>query len=97
MKNLKVIGIRLIAVLYLTVSAVSLTLAQGVDTEPNNVCAQAQAIAPRPIALPFTVTGSLDTPLTNPDIDFLKFSVVPGSVVRVNYEGAPTNKGTLND
>lgn len=83
--------------LCLSIGVVSLGLAQGVDGEPNNSCVQAQTVAPGPVALPFSITGSLDTPPAVADVDFFKISAPPGSVVKVHHEGAPTNKGTLQD
>ncbi|MBI3798970.1 MAG: hypothetical protein HY268_18640 [Deltaproteobacteria bacterium] len=74
---------------------VSTTFGQGLEIEPNNPCPTAQNFGA--VALPFTVTGSLDSTPGNPDVDFFRFTGTPGSVVRVDLEGQATGKGTLRD
>src|SRR5262245_12087168 len=74
---------------------VATALGQGVEVEPNNPCPTAQNFGA--VALPFTVAGSLDSTLGNPDVDFFRFSGPPGAVVRVDLEGQSTGQGTLGD
>jgi hypothetical protein len=68
---------------------------QGVDQEPNNTCVEAQFAGDVP--LPFAVNGSLETPPDIPDVDFLRFSGSPETMVRVDLEGQSTGQGTLPD
>ncbi len=86
---------RCLLVFGVLVGAIPLALAQGTDSEPNNTCAQAQDMGS--VNLPFVIKGSLDTPPGVPDVDFFKISGVAGSEIRVDYEGAATGKGTLED
>ncbi len=71
------------------------TLAQGIEIEPNDPCLAAQDVGAA--TLPFTMAGNLGSTMEVPDVDFFKFSGVPGSVVEVDLEGAATGKGTLVD
>jgi hypothetical protein len=71
------------------------TFAQGIELEPNDPCLAAQDVGT--VMLPFTMAGSLDSTAEVPDLDFFRFSSVPGSVVEVDLEGAATGKGTLGD
>jgi 5-hydroxyisourate hydrolase-like protein (transthyretin family) len=63
--------------------------------EPNNDCASAQDFGS--VTLPFTVSGSLNTPPGTPDVDFFKITGTPGASVRLDLEGADTARGTLGD
>ena len=65
------------------------------ETEPNNSCPAAQSVGP--IGVPFTVFGSLVEPPVVPDVDFFRFTSVPGTALVVDLEGSATNKGTLVD
>jgi hypothetical protein len=79
--------LKLIAMFCLAIGYSSQALAQAVETEPNNTCPGAQNIGPVDLATPFTVTGSLDTPPDVPDVDFFRFEVTPGEIVRADLEG----------
>jgi hypothetical protein len=65
------------------------------EIEPNDPCSAAQDVGE--IALPFTMSGSLDSTEAAPDVDFFRISGAPGSTVKVDLEGAETGKGTLGD
>jgi hypothetical protein len=65
------------------------------EEEPNHPCPTAQDFGA--VALPFAVDGSLDSTFGSPDVDFFKFTGTPGAFVRVDLEGDPTGKGTLDD
>lgn len=67
----------------------------GLETEPNHPCPMAQRF--EAIPFPFTVDGSLDSTPESPDVDFFKFTGTPGASVRVDLEGQPTGKGSLED
>src|SRR5688572_19639814 len=69
--------------------------ASAQETEPNDPCSAAQDVGD--VALPFTLSGSLDSTEADPDVDFFLFSGAPGSVLRVDLEGSATGKGTLDD
>lgn len=73
----------------------SLTFGQGQDIEPNNSCPGAQDVD-GPI-LPFDILGSLDVVNGMPDIDFFRFTGVPGDLVRVDHQGFSSGNGTLED
>lgn len=75
----------------------SQTLAQAVDTEPNNSCFAAQDVGALEVDGRLTVTGSLDTPPDEPDVDFFKLKVPPGADLVASLEGAATGQGTLPD
>lgn len=74
---------------------VALPMCQAQEIEPNQPCAQAQNLGAIP--LPFTLSGSLDSTPTTPDVDFFRFIGTPGAVVRIDLEGATVGKGTLVD
>jgi Carboxypeptidase regulatory-like domain len=65
--------------------------AQAVEIEPNHPCSAAQDLTAA--SAPLTVTGSID----NPDVDFYRVSAPPGTVLKVNLQGAPSGQGTLAD
>jgi hypothetical protein len=69
--------------------------AQGIEIEPNDPCSVAQDVGE--VALPFTMSGNLDSTDQVADVDFFRFSGAPGFRVRVDLEGAVTGKGTLED
>ncbi len=81
--------------LLLAVTAALCIGAQAQEIEPNHPCEAAQDVgAP---ALPVSVFGAL-TPATEPqDVDFFRFALTPGELVRADLEGAPTGQGTLSD
>jgi hypothetical protein len=88
---------RLLLVPGMVLSLLSPAFGQGVDTEPNNTCPTAQDFGA--VAFPFTVTGSLDTPPSFPDIDFFKFTAPTDTpiLVRVHLEGLDSAKGALDN
>lgn len=66
------------------------------EVEPNNTCPTAQDLGL--VALPLTVSGSLDTiPPATTDLDFFRFKGTPGDTVTIDLEGQSTGKGTLFD
>lgn len=65
------------------------------EIEPNEPCSVAQDVGE--VALPFTLSGSLDSTEETPDVDFFRFSGAPGSTAKVDLEGESTGKGTLGD
>jgi hypothetical protein len=65
------------------------------EIEPNDACTSAQDLGE--VALPSTMSGSLDSTEADPDVDFFRLSGTPGSVVKVDLEGESTGKGTLID
>src|SRR6266576_48035 len=74
----------------------TLSLTTGPDVEPNNTCSTAQDFGA--IALPFTLGGSLDGfPVPVGDVDFVRFTGTPNTMVRVDLGGQSTGKGTLRD
>jgi 5-hydroxyisourate hydrolase-like protein (transthyretin family) len=82
------------------VAAASLTAAapvagQVADTEPNNSCAAAQDIGTP--ALPFTLSGGLESTPSAGDIDFFHVTATPSTTVQLDLEGAATGAGTLGD
>jgi hypothetical protein len=79
----------------LLVGGAGVRLAFAQEIEPNNPCTSAQDLGE--VALPFTMSGSLDSTEADPDVDFFQFSGAPGSLVKVDLEGADTGKGTLVD
>jgi hypothetical protein len=91
------ISTRLLAALCLAGNLSSQALAQAADTEPNNSCPAAQDIGAIDGNTPFTVSGSLDTPPDVPDVDFFRFSGVPGALLVADLEGEQTGQGTLPD
>ena len=96
MQRLTQITTGLLAVLCLA-SLSSQALAQATDTEPNNSCPAAQDIGGIDVTDPFTVSGGLDTPPEVPDVDFFRFSVIPGAELIADLAGADTGQGTLSD
>ena len=75
-------GLLLLAALFIVVPAAR---AQGVEVEPNSSCASPQNLST--VHLPYTLTGSLDTPPATPDIDFYRFTATPGDLVRIDLAG----------
>lgn len=84
-------GLLLLAALFFVVPGAR---AQGVEAEPNSSCASPQDLSLPP--LPFTLTGSLDTPPVTPDIDFYRFTATPGDLVRIDLEGSAVYPFTLD-
>lgn len=74
---------------------ISMACGQGTEMEPNDSSSSAQDFGQ--VALPFTVTGSLDSIPGSPDIDFYRFNATPGDSLRVDLEGLDTEKGSLGD
>jgi hypothetical protein len=74
----------------------SQAFAQAEDTEPNDTCAAAQDLGTLDGDGLF-VTGSLDTPPDDPDVDFFRFAAAPGTTLLANLEGEDTDQGTLPD
>jgi hypothetical protein len=72
-------------------------LAQDSDTEPNNSCPAAQDLGALDGSSPLLLTGSLDTPPEEPDVDFFKLEATPGSSLVADLEGEETGQGTLPD
>lgn len=64
------------------------------DTEPNDVCPGEHVGMP---VLPFTQSGSLDTPPDDPDVDFFRFELSPGAELVANLRGQPSGAGSLED
>jgi 5-hydroxyisourate hydrolase-like protein (transthyretin family) len=67
--------------------------AQGVEVEPNSSCTSPQSLPAA--SLPYTVTGSLDTPPATPDVDFYRFTAAPGDLVRIELAGQAVPPFTL--
>jgi len=65
------------------------------EVEPNNPCMDAQVLDGVP--LPFSISGSLDSTETEPDVDFFRVSGAAGQYVSITLEGAATGMGTLGD
>ncbi len=74
----------------------SQAFAQAEDTEPNDTCAAAQEVGTLDSDGLF-VTGSLDTPPDDPDVDFFSFMAAPGTTLIAELEGEDTEQGTLPD
>lgn len=72
-----------------------LGFAQGEDVEPNNPCPAAQDFGF--VDLPFSVSGNLDPIGDVLDIDFFRFTGIPGDLVQADHQGAATGAGTLGD
>ena len=67
----------------------ALSLANGPEIEPNNVCSAPQNLGT--VTLPFTIDGSLDgSPLPTGDVDFFRVAGTPNAAVRVDLEGQAT-------
>jgi hypothetical protein len=75
----------------------SQALAQGIEVEPNDPCAEAQDIGPIDVTGATSIQGSLDTPPDDPDVDFFRFSTTPGAQLVADHEGEETGAGTLSD
>jgi len=73
----------------------SIRPASAQEIEPNDPCSAAQDVGKA--ALPFAISGSLDSTGAVGDVDFFRFSGAPGSAVKVDLEGESTGKGTLAD
>jgi len=97
MRRLRFRTIKLLGVLVLAAGQSSQTLAQTTEVEPNDTCPAAQDIGSIDVTGPFTVSGSLDTPPDEPDVDFFRFEATPGAVVVADLEGEPSGAGTLAD
>jgi hypothetical protein len=80
-------GLKLLAAMFLSLAVgySSPTLAQAVDIEPNDTCLGAQAIGA--VDGSFTVSGSLDTPPDDPDVDFFRFEATPGAPLIADLVG----------
>jgi len=65
------------------------------EEEPNNPCMDAQVLDS--VQLPFSISGSLDSTETEPDVDFFRVSGAAGQYVSITLEGAATGMGTLGD
>ena len=65
------------------------------EFEPNDPCPSAQLESAA--LLPLSITGSLDSSESLPDVDFFRFTGSPGEALRVDLEGAGTGAGTLGD
>lgn len=83
---------------WIALSSISLLLLSGnvlaQDTEPNDVC-PGEAIG-MPV-LPFSRSGSLDSPPEVPDVDFFRFDLTPGAVLVANMRGLASGAGVLED
>jgi hypothetical protein len=90
-------GVKVLALLCLAGGFSSQALAQATDTEPNDTCPTAQVIGEIDGTIPFIVSGSLDTPPDEPDVDFYRFEAPPGAQLIADHEGSETGKGTLID
>jgi hypothetical protein len=97
MQRIAQINTGLLAALCLAGSLSSQAFAQTTDIEPNNSCPAAQDIGAIDVNTLFTVVGSLDTPPEVPDVDFFRFSAVPGALLVADLAGEPTGQGTLPD
>jgi hypothetical protein len=89
-------GARFLTVLCLTCLS-SQALAQIADVEPNNSCSAPQEVGPLDGGDPVVVTGSLDTPPDEPDVDFFRFEATPGADLIAELEGESSGQGTLPD
>jgi hypothetical protein len=89
-------NLRVLAALCLMVGYSSQALAHS-GNQPNDPCAVAQDIGAVDVTSPFTVSGSLDTPPDDPDVDFFKFGATPGASVIVDVQRADSGAGTLSD
>ena len=88
-------GTSLLAIFCLTCVS-SQVLAQVVDTEPNNSCSAPQDAGPLNGG-PVAVSGSLDTPPDEPDVDFFRFEAAPGADLVADLQGEFAGQGTLPD
>jgi len=59
------------------------------EAEPNNSCAAAQDLSTTTSSI--TVTGSLDSPPSTPDVDFYRFTGNPGDMVIIDHRRSGTN------
>ena len=71
--------------------------AQAIDTEPNDSCLAAQDIGALAVDSSLSITGSLDTPPEEPDVDFFKLRATPGALLVADLEGQSTGQGSLSD
>lgn len=85
----------LIVALAIPLGFLSPAMAQGTEVEPNNSPDNPQDLGA--VTLPFTLTGSLDTPPDVPDIDRFRLSVPLMTRVRIDVEGTSTGAGSLSD
>jgi len=76
-------------------SSASAQLSVIEEAEPNNPCMDAQVLDNVPV--PFSISGSLDSTETEPDVDFFRVSGAAGQYVSITLEGAATGMGTLGD
>jgi len=65
------------------------------EAEPNDPCVDAQVVDGVP--LPISISGSLDSTDSEPDVDFFRIKGVPGQYVSITLEGAATGMGTVGD
>jgi hypothetical protein len=66
-------------------------VAQGIESEPNNPCSEAQIFGA--IGPPYDVSGTLDLK----DVDFFRFESTAGTILAAHLEGSSTGQGTLYD
>lgn len=95
MRRLRLIVHFAVATLLFFGTAGSPAWAQAVEAEPNSSCSLAQNLGAA--TLPMTITGSLDTPPTVPDVDFYRFTATPGELISVELRGQFSGQGTLRD
>ncbi len=69
--------------------------AQVAEIEPNSACLSAQNLGTP--TFPVTVTGSLATPPTTPDVDYYRIAATPGDLIQIEHRGASSGNGTLSD
>jgi hypothetical protein len=96
MQRFAQISTRLLATLCVAGWFSSHAFAQA-DMEPNDSCPAAQDVGAFDGSSPLLVTGSLDTPPDEPDVDFFRFSAIPGASLVADLAGADTGQGTLPD
>ena len=75
----------------------SQALAQAIDIEPNDSCVAAQDVGAVDGDDLLIVTGSLDTPPEEPDVDFFRLQAPPGVTLVAELDGEATGQGTLPD
>jgi hypothetical protein len=97
MRRLVRSGFELLLVAFCLGGLSSQALAQAVEVEPNDPCAEAQDIGPIDVTGASSIQGSLDTPPDEPDVDFFGFSTTPGAQLVADQEGQETGAGTLSD
>jgi hypothetical protein len=86
---------RLFAGVIMVLAAAFSSAAWAQEIEPNQPCESAQVFGFTD--LPVSVFGALSPTDTSTDVDFFRFTLTPGDVVRADLEGASTGQGTLGD